>query len=105
MRQFRYQALNAENQSVAGEIPADSVAHAISQLEAAGLLVQSIGYASGHVHGQTTPPIQLSSPSMGALSAVEQAALHVRLEKIIERARALTPAIQAFAAEIPALSS
>src|SRR4029450_3855623 len=43
---FRYQALNATGQPVAGELHAESVALALAQLEADGLTVQSIGYAA-----------------------------------------------------------
>ena len=42
MPQFHYQALNAAQQMIAGKLEAPSVAQAIAQLEAEGLIVQSI---------------------------------------------------------------
>jgi type IV pilus assembly protein PilC len=98
MPQFRYQALNAENQPVAGEILADNVAQAIGKLEAAGLTVQSIGYATGTPPRAVLPPINSDLPS---LSAAEQAVLETRLLQIVERGRALAPALSAYAAEMP----
>src|SRR4051812_783365 len=98
MPQFRYQALNADNQPLAGEIQADSVAQAISQLEAAGLMVQSIGFASGP--RPLVPRFQPSVANFPVLAASEQASLDSRLTQIVERGRALAPALQAFAAEI-----
>ena len=46
MPHFRYQALNAQQQPIAGELEAESVSQAVSRLEAEGLTVQSIGYAT-----------------------------------------------------------
>ena len=46
MPYFRYQAVNAEQQVVSGELFADSVSQAIAQVEAEGLAVQSIGYST-----------------------------------------------------------
>jgi type IV pilus assembly protein PilC len=98
MPQFRYQALNAENQPISGEVLADSVAQAISQLEAAGLTVQSIGYATGQRPDLPSPSVKSDLPR---LSAAEQAVLDARLKQIIERGRELAPALSAYAAEMP----
>jgi len=97
MSQFRYQALNAHKQLVAGEIEADSVAQAIGQLEANDLVVQSIGYATGmrraEVHEEKQPRL--------IVAAVDQAELDRQLKRMIERGRRLTPALSAYAAEMP----
>ncbi|HEY2415531.1 MAG TPA: type II secretion system F family protein [Pirellulaceae bacterium] len=102
MPQFRYQALNAENQPLAGEILADSVAQAISQLEVAGLTVQSIGYASGQRPGLPPPLVKSDLPQ---LSTAEQAVLDARMVQIVERGRSLVPALSAYAAEMPSSRS
>jgi type IV pilus assembly protein PilC len=102
MPQFRYQALNADKNPVAGEILADSVAQAIAQVEAAGLSVQSIGYATGERPNVPLVPTKSDSP---ALSAADQAALEARLIRIVERGRALIPALVAYAEEIPRSAS
>jgi len=99
MPQFRYLALNADKQPVAGEVAADSVAHAISQIEAAGLLVQSIGYATED--RPLLPALQPVSSDFPTLTTSEQAVLNSRLTEIVSRSRALTPALSAYAAELP----
>ncbi len=45
MPRFSYKALNAADELIAGQVEAEGVQQAIVQLEAAGLVVQSIGYA------------------------------------------------------------
>jgi hypothetical protein len=64
MAHFRYQALNAEQHAVAGELHAETVSQAIAQLESHGLTIQSIGYvlpdsgwnSPAHVAGLAPPP-------------------------------------------------
>src|SRR6478752_1197064 len=98
MPYFRYQALNAAQQSVAGEIEADSVTQAVERLEATGLTLQSIAYAergrsAGNpavIHAVVTKPDD------------NQAELRSHLATLIERARPLVPALRAYAAELPA---
>jgi type IV pilus assembly protein PilC len=98
MPQFRYQALNADNQPLAGEILADSVAHAIVQLEASGLTVQSIGFAAGDRVSIPPASTKIHSPT---ISAAERAEMESRLKHIVERTRTLAPALTALAAELP----
>ncbi len=106
MPQFRYQSLNADEQLVAGEIEAESVAQAIGQLEASGLVVQSIGYSTADkasadkgawpkhaVEATETKPLLM-------VTAAEQAELDRHLARIVERARSLAPALRAYAAEM-----
>lgn len=89
MPHFRYQALNATQQPVSGEIAADNFTDALSQLAAQGLVVQSLVDLA--VVGQSAPRIT---------SAEDQAAWH-QLVPMLERSRALLPPLQAFAAELP----
>ena len=102
MPQFRYHALNTDNHPVAGEILADSVAQAIIQFEADGLTVQSIGYAIGERPHSPLLPAKIDS---SALTTAEQTALEARLIQIVERGRALTPALNAYAAEMSVSAS
>lgn len=101
MPQFRYQALNADDQLVAGEIEADSVAQAIGQLEASGLVVQSIGYATAAkaLNRQSITAAPDQKPLL-VVSAAEQAEFDLHLAKIIECGRSLAPALHAYAAEM-----
>jgi type IV pilus assembly protein PilC len=108
MPTFRYQALNAEEQLVSGELEADSVAQALAQLESSGLVVQSIGYAtiesaygnrrSDEGIGQS--PFRTDSTPAGENMA--RAVLQRHLERVLERGRAIAPALRAFAQEMSA---
>lgn len=114
MANFRYQSLNANGEQVAGELIAENVQQAIAQLESQGLTVQSIGYAS------STPleAVPSSAPSISQAAAksptdeqfamlepldmsLEQAVLQAHVAKILERSRAITPALRAYADELP----
>jgi type IV pilus assembly protein PilC len=97
MPQFHYQALNAAQQIVAGTLEAPSVVQAIAQLEAQGLVVQSIGYAAPD---STQAPIRTAA-APPAVAAVESAALQEHLQRVIERSRPLLGALHAYAAEMP----
>src|SRR5687767_11283945 len=93
MAYFQFQATNAQRQPVSGQLPADSVAHALSQLEARGLTVQSIGYA----------PVDamLAGENPRAEQSPEQAALQSHLARVLERGQTMVPALRAFAQELP----
>lgn len=99
MSYFRYQALNAEQKPVTGEIEADSVTQAVERLETAGLTLQSIAYAqpSAAAEGQSPP-----TNAVAASGADDQAELRAHLATLIERAKPLTPALRAYAEELPA---
>ena len=73
------------------------MSQAITQLEADGLTVQSIGYATPDARSTEIPPRDVSPVAPG----VEQAALERHLERVIERGRVLAPALYAYAAEMP----
>lgn len=97
MPQFQYQALNAAQQIVAGTLEAPSVVQAIGQLEAEGLVVQSIGYAAPEaVQARATRP-----PDAPRVAAVEPAELQQHLSRVIERTRPILGALHAYAAEMP----
>src|SRR4029078_8490292 len=97
MPQFHYQALNANQQLIAGELEAPSVAQAIAQLETDGLVVQSIGYATSPTSRIQTPVVSATPPSA---AGVEETALVQHLAQVIERARPLLPALHAYAGEL-----
>src|SRR5207237_639826 len=99
MPQFHYQALNAAQQMIAGNLEAPSVAQAIAQLEGEGLVVQSIGYATLDANETAAPARPAALP---VVAAVEHAALQEHLTQVIERARPLLPALHAYADEMPA---
>jgi type II secretory pathway component PulF len=89
MPHYRYQALNATNQQVSGEIAADDFSAALSQLAAQGLVVQSLVDVT--VTGQSAPRV----------ASAEDPAAWQQLVPMLERSRALLPPLQAFAAELP----
>ena len=94
---FRYQALNANQQNVAGDIEADNVAQAVAQLETQGLTVQSIGYSAA----ESRCP-QPSAPDTAPIDAGNEiAALESHLRHAMECARPLIPALRAYLAEMP----
>jgi type II secretory pathway component PulF len=107
MPYFRYQGLNANQQPVAGEREADTVQQAIAQLEAAGLTVQSIGYATSESTSTFIPPIGASAGSTGdgveqrRVGSVELAALRSHMATVLQQARVITPALRAYADEMP----
>lgn len=104
MPSFRYQALNADQRLVSGEVRAETVGQAISQLEADGLTVQSIGYASSA--SAPSEPVRAKAadvpPKTEPLSTgVEQAVLHAHMQKVLEQGKPLVPALRAYADEMP----
>lgn len=108
MPQYRYQALNADRQPVAGEITASGLAQAVAELEARGLTVQSIvdaaaeqtsaGPATGGASGDNPFALQTAAEALAA----EQAALRLHMQEVIARGRELLPPLAAYAAEMPA---
>lgn len=100
MPQFRYQALNAEQQRVAGVITADGLAHALALLEARQLRVLSIA------DEESLPPdspVELEEPGQSPfVTAQQQVEQRRQLEQLLAQARVLLPPLRAFAAEMPA---
>jgi type IV pilus assembly protein PilC len=111
MRHFYYQALNVDQQRVAGKIEADTVQQAIALLEAEGLTVQSIGYAAPESASGNSAPAganaggttdAAASAAMQGGAGIEHAALRTHLTRVLEQAQAITPALRAYADEMPA---
>ena len=106
MARFHYQALNDKRQLVSGELEAETVAQALARLEAEGLSVQSIGYASGAAPSSfaRVVPTSLRSEPLGETpfaTSVEQAVLQTHLASVLERGKFLIPPLRAFAEEMP----
>jgi len=98
MPTFNYQALNAERQQVSGELEADAVQDAISQLESRGFTIQSIGLAG------PTPPLAATrkapTDSASASNRIESKFLRTHLTKVVERGKLLLPALRALSKEV-----
>ncbi len=103
MAHFRYQALNAQQQLVGGQLQADSVTLAIATLELQGLIVQSINHvprmpemvidsATDQEPGESTAPD----------ASLEHVALRGQIERMLQRGRTMVPALTAMAEELPA---
>ncbi len=106
MPTFYYQALDAEGQTVAGQLEADSVHDALAQLDTEGLAVQSIGLTPFE---PASRPIPEPSPSPSGergttepAGEVERAVLRSHLASVLDEARAIAPALRAYAEEMPA---
>jgi type II secretory pathway component PulF len=95
MPTFRYQALDAEQKLAAGELVADSVEQAIAQLQASGLIVQSISIIAPA--SPSTPRI----PSDQTVGNSEQAALWAHMARVLEQSKLIAPALTAYAEEMP----
>jgi type II secretory pathway component PulF len=96
---FYYQALNANQQRVAGEMSAESLVQALAQLESQGLLIQSI--SSAPIPGGGAGENPFADHDDSGRTAVEQAALQQHLQRALERGRDILPALRAYAQEIP----
>ncbi len=111
MPSFRYHALDAKGQPVTGELEADGVQQAVAQLQTRGLIVQSIGSTeSGWTSPSAKPPATdvrtaenaATAPRRSAGESVEQAVLRAHMATILDRGRAIAPALRAYAEEMPA---
>lgn len=105
MPRFHFQALNAEQELTIGEVEADAVALAITQLEASGLTVLSIGFATSETTAALAaqkPPAPTSKRKAPVIDAArDESVLRSHLARTLERARPLTPALRAYAEEMP----
>jgi type II secretory pathway component PulF len=102
MPRFKYLALNADLQRVAGEVEADSVQHAIAQLETGGLSVQSISVAD--IAGADelafqSAPVEVDDAA-AAIAPDERRVLGQHLAQALAGAKALVPALRAYAQEM-----
>src|SRR4051794_31835536 len=99
MPTFHYQALNATQSLVTGELTANSVADALTQLQASGLSVQSIGLISAtKMSASESPAVDIASPSD---QQAEQAALRAHMVRVLEQGKLIAPALAAYAEEMP----
>jgi len=100
MPNFHYAAWNAEQQPIAGELEAETVQDAITQLEARGLTLQSVGYAP--VTSILGTMQRTTTDATVAREVIEQKILRTHLAKVLEGGKAIVPALQAFSEEVPA---
>ena len=108
MPEFRYHALDADQQLVSGTIEAERVSDAIEHLESAGLKITSISYAAAGTNeaqerSRPVRPAQLPVDEE-AFAAVEQRVLQSHIAKILGQARPIAPALRAYAEELPSRS-
>jgi type II secretory pathway component PulF len=99
MPNFRYHALNYHRQSVFGELHAENVEAAIAQLEARGLVVQSIGFASPASADRGLD--RMPTDENAARVTMEQTMLGAQLTRIRENAKSIAPALRAYSEEMP----
>lgn len=106
MTDFRYQALDSDQKHVAGELQAESVQQAIAQLEADGLTLLSIEVA---VDLPSRPDAERSTDDFTSADAasngigvgVEREVLRSHMARVLERGRAIAPALRAYSEEMP----
>ena len=99
MANYYYQALDSQQQLVAGELEAENVQQAIEVLSTRGLTVQSIGQQSPREWAPSTEAIK-SDPQRSAVD-VERDVLRSHLERVRLDAAAIVPALLAYAEEMP----
>jgi type IV pilus assembly protein PilC len=99
MPTYRYQALNADQQSVSGEVVAESVAAAVTSLQSTGLAVQSISLVTV---AQSPTSDQIDQPAVpAALTDETNSALRAHMARVLEQGREIAPALAAYAQEMP----
>jgi type II secretory pathway component PulF len=110
MQRFRYQALDNKGQLIAGDLEADDVQQAVAQVFKQGLSIQSIGLATpdrpGWVADSPTPEPATTThadtmPQRADGESLERAVLRSHMSTILERGRAVAPALLAYAEEMP----
>jgi type IV pilus assembly protein PilC len=101
MANFYYRALNADRQICSGEVQAESVQQAITLLEAQGLIVESIGYSSLDSSYIETPNAYSAANTAPPVTDIEQEALRLQMNRVLERGKAIVPALRAFLEELP----
>jgi type IV pilus assembly protein PilC len=95
MPAFHYQALNADQRLISGELTASTVDEAITQLRATGLAVQSISLVS------PTPASASATVSLPPAGNVEQSTLQAHMVRVLEQGKPIAPALRAYAEEMP----
>jgi type II secretory pathway component PulF len=107
MPRFRYQALDVNGQTVAGELDAIGVQQALAELQDRGLSVQSIGVEPKSISDASPTDAHAASTikqniQLGDGESVEQAVLRSHMTTILERGKPIAPALRAYAEEMPA---
>jgi type II secretory pathway component PulF len=100
---FHYQALDADGKSLTGDLEANSVQHAVSELQARGLNIQSIGLAAAVPLPIDSNP-RAAAPPTGRTDgeSLERNVLRSHMATILARGRAISPALRAYAQEMQA---
>lgn len=96
---FYYQALNAKQEQVAGDLQAASLAQAVAELESQGMAIQSIGTTPLPAETGDNP---FADEGAQRRAVDEQTALQQHLATVMERGQHLLPALRAYASELPA---
>jgi type IV pilus assembly protein PilC len=100
MPTFYYQALDANERTVGGELEAESLAQALATLEAQGLKTQAIG--AGPLPPAIGAKLSADFPADAQRRSEDQRAMLQRhLASVMERAQELLPALQAYLQEMP----
>src|SRR3954454_19542804 len=98
---FRYHALDVDGQSLTGDFEAESVQQAVTELQSRGLNIQSIGLVGvsplpiGSDPRTAAPPF----PARPDGESLERDVLRSHMATILERGRAIAPALRAYAQE------
>jgi type IV pilus assembly protein PilC len=97
---YQYYAVDASGLPATGQIEAESLAQAVTLLDARGLTIQSIQVPQREHAAGGDNPFAGDNPAGRAL--VERAILDRHLALVLERGRELVPALRAYSQELPA---
>src|SRR5262245_52462097 len=103
---FRYHALDTDGKPVGGDLEADGVYQAVTELQARGLRVQSIALAtipsteSADANARAADHA-IASPRGVNGEGLERSVLRSHMATILERGRTILPALMAYADEMP----
>ncbi|MFV2067970.1 MAG: hypothetical protein ACC645_13435 [Pirellulales bacterium] len=110
MPRFHYRALNHDQQVVAGDIQAETVLQAITELESRGLTVQSIGHTPYRSEAESSERSGSRAGAEDAAGAARtmpvdgdsgQVILQSHLEDLLQRGKAIAPVLHAYAKDMP----
>src|SRR4051812_28826887 len=94
---FYYQARNNDGQLVTGQLEASDLQDAISQVDRRGLSLESIGTVAPL--STQSPVAEAARPIITSPDDVVRRVFRSHLEKVLERAQSLVPALKAFSEE------
>ena len=110
MPRFHYQALNHDQQVVTGDIEAESVSQAITDLEGRGLTVQSIGHAPLPFAAEPSALAEAQEGVEDATGAARrgpiegdrgQVILQAHIAGLVQHGKTIAPVLRAYAEETP----